>query len=79
MRHHTTLRTRPRCERLADRTGSGPLATVLLTALLLALVHPAAPAVGFALVGAHRLDRASPDRAPTGHGVRFPAASTDRP
>ncbi|WP_338741631.1 hypothetical protein [Haloplanus salilacus] len=39
MSYHT-LRTRPRCERLADRSVNDPVAVGLPVTLLLALVHP---------------------------------------
>jgi hypothetical protein len=44
MSHHT-LRTRPRCERLADRSVADPVALALPAAVALALVHPLGPVV----------------------------------
>jgi hypothetical protein len=52
MRSRATLHTRPRCDRLADRTRSGSLPSLLLVGALLVLVHPALPATGLlALLG----------------------------
>jgi hypothetical protein len=64
--------TRSRCERLAARTETDTVATTLLIAPLLALVHPALPAVLLAVLCGRRLGRTT--RSPTGHGrVRRPA------
>jgi hypothetical protein len=64
--------TRPQRERLADRAESDPLLTALFVVPLLALVHPAAPALAVLLLCGRRLGRST--RAPTGHGrVRRPA------
>jgi len=64
--------TRPRRERLADRTESDPLLTALFVVPLLALVHPGIPVAAALLLCGRRLGRSA--NAPTGHGrVRRPA------
>jgi len=68
---HTTPSTRPRCERLADRTEYDPILTALSVVPLLALVHPVAPVAALLLLCDRRIGRTA--RSPTGHGrVRRP-------
>jgi hypothetical protein len=67
-----TPSTRPRCERLADRTESDPFLTALLILPILALVHPVVPVAALLVLCGRRLGRSA--RSPTGHGrVRRPA------
>jgi hypothetical protein len=57
---HPTIHSRPRCDRLEDRTQSGWWSTALLVALLLVVTAPVTIAGLFALLG-WRLARVLPD------------------